>query len=245
MSPAPVPALPETREPAAAATGASSTRAAFAGFGGRRPPAFAAAGRHSQRVRFLRRAIIVVCVSAIGLLGFVWMFDPLNRKKLGLTIGSVGISGTKVTMRDPKLSGVRRDGFAYEIKAATAVQDTTSPNLIDLSGVDLRLGQSDGTTTHITAQTGHYDTDADRLDLAGTVRFRNEGHYDMALGRALMNLKAGEISTSQSAVVTVPGGRIAADSLAFSENSHVVLFDGHVRSVFSQENVAEMTDASQ
>ena len=236
MSAASAPILSDASDPATAAIGAApDSRAVFAGFGIRRPPAFAAAGRHSQRVRFLRRAIIVVCVATVGLLGFVWMFDPLNRMRLGLSIGSVGISGTKVTMRDPKLSGLRRDGHAYEMKATTATQDTTITNIINLEGVDLRLSQADGTTTHITALTGLYDTDADRLDLAGSVRFLNEGHYDMALGQAVMNLKGGEISTQEPAVVTVPGGRIASDRLNFAETSRIVLFDGHVRSVFTQD----------
>lgn len=221
----------------------SSTRAAFAAFGIRRPPAFAAAGRHSQRVRFLRRAIVVVCVAAIGLLGFVWVFDPLHRLKMGLTVGSVGINGTLITMNDPKLSGTRRDGNAYEVKAATATQDTKAPSLLDLTGVDLRLGQTDGSTTSISSRTGRYDTDAERLDLAGSVRFINEGHYEMALGDATMDLRGGEMRTNKPAVVTIPGGRIESDAVVFSEQTRVVAFDGHVHSVFTQDadDVAEAT----
>ena len=212
----------------------TSNRAVFAGFGLRRPRAFAVADRHSQRVRFLRRAIVVVCASAIGLIGFVSVFDPLHRLKMGLTVGSVGISGTRVTMNDPKLSGTRRDGFAYEVKAATATQDTTVPNKLDLTGVDLRLGQADGSTTRITSRTGRYDTDAETLDLADSVRFHNEGHYDMAFKAAVMNLRGGEITTDQPVVVTIPGSRIEADSVVFSEQTRVVAFDGNVHSVFSQ-----------
>ena len=131
-----------------------------------RPPLLSRAGT-PQRVKFLRRAIVIVCTSAIGLIGFVITFDPLHRLKGGLSIGSVGISGTKVTMNDPKLSGIRRDGHAYEVKATTATQDTTAPTLLDLTGVDLRLGQADGSTTRITSQTGRYNTDAEQLDLGG------------------------------------------------------------------------------
>lgn len=229
-----VPAL-EAGAPAAAP--ASQDRSAFANFGGRRPPAFVAAGRHSQRVRFLRRAIVVVCTSAIGLLIFVSMFDPLGRLKGGkLSIGGVGIEGTKVTMHEPKLSGMRRDGFAYEVKALTATQDTAAPKLLDLTKLDMKLGQSDGSTTRITAPAGHYDTEAERLDLAGDVRFHNEGHYDMAMEQAVMNLRDGELSTSRRAAVTIPGGRVEADAFLFSEQTRVLAFEGNIHSVFTQDD---------
>ena len=215
----------------------------FAGFGLRQPRAFADADRHTQRVRFLRRAIVVVCVSATGLIGFVSVFDPLHRLKMGLSVGSVGISGTRVTMNDPKLSGTRRDGLAYEVKAATATQDTTVPSKLDLTGVDLRLGQADGSTTRITALNGRYDTDAEKLDLVGTVRFRNEGHYDMAFEAAVMNLRGGEISTDRPVTVTIPGGRIEGDSVVFSEQTRLAVFDGNVRSVFSQDGEPALAEA--
>ena len=221
-----------------------SDRRAFAGFGLRRPPAFAAAGRHSQRVRFLRRAIVVVCTSAIGLLVFVSMFDPLGRMKGGLSVGGVGIDGTKVTMHDPKLSGVRRDGFAYEVRAATATQDTTKPKLLDLTALDLQLGQADGSTTRITAPAGRYNTESELLNLSGAVRFYNEGHYDMAMEQAVMDLRDGELSTDKHSVVTLPGGRIEADNLLFSEQTRIVSFEGNVSSTFTQDENPVMEEAT-
>ena len=234
---------PDVAVPAVATSGAQ-TRDVFANFGLRRPPAFAEAGRHSQRVRFLRRAIVVVCTSAVGLLIFVSMFDPLGKLKGGLSIGSVGIDGTKVTMHDPKLSGVRRDGFAYEVKAATATQDTAAPKLLDLTKLDLKLGQADGSTTRITAPAGRYNTEAERLNLSGAVRFFNAGHYDMAMEQAVMDLRDGELSSDRRSVVTIPGGRIEADSLLFSEQARVVSFDGNVHSVFTEEDGAPMEEAT-
>jgi lipopolysaccharide export system protein LptC len=220
-------------------------RAAFAGFGFRRPRAFVQADRHSQRVRFFRRAIVVVCLSAFGLLGFISLCDPLSRLKAGLTVASVGLSGTKVTIHDPKLSGTRSDGHPYEVKASTATQDTRTPTVLELTGVDLRLGQGDGSMTRITAHSGRYDTDQDRLDLVGSVRFRNEGSYDMALDSALMDMRGGQLSTDRPAVVTVPSGKVEADSLVFSDRTQMVTFTGHVRSSFQQPQSDAQQEATQ
>ena len=237
-------ALADAAPPPASPTGnAPSDRGALSDIGALRPTAFADAGRHTQRVRFLRRAIVVVCTSAIGLLGFVVTFDPLHRLKNGLSVGSVGISGTKVTMHDPKLSGMRRDGHAYEVKATSATQDTKVPSQLELTGVDLRLGQADGSTTRITSQTGRYDTDAERLDLAGAVRFFNEGHYDMRFESAVMDLRGGQIQSDRPAVVTIPSGRIQSDALHFSDETNTVAFTGNVRSVFTSDDDSKGADA--
>lgn len=218
-------------------TSPQADRAVFGHFGARRPRAFDVAGRHTQRVRFFRRAIAVVCMSAVALIGCVSMFDPLGRLKLGLSIGSVGLNGTKVTMHDSKLSGVRKDGRAYEVKAATATQDTTATAVVDLTGVDLRLGQSDGSTTIVTAKAGRYDTGRDRLDLASAVRFLNAGRYDMQLEDAAIDMREGRISTDKPAVVVVPNGRFEADSLTFSEAAQTVNFVGRVHSTFNSDAV--------
>ncbi len=231
-------AFTDAAPPVQLAAEPASGRSALGAIGTVRPAAFADAGRHSQRVRFLRRAIIVVCTSAVGLVSFVLVFDPLHRLKNGLSVGSVGISGTKVTMNDPKLSGVRRDGNAYEVKASTATQDTKVPSKLDLTGVDLRLGQADGSTTRITSQTGRYDTDAERLDLAGAVRFFNEGHYDMRFESAVMDMRGGQITSDRPSVVTIPSGRIEADAVNFSDEKNIVAFTGNVRSVFTSADDA-------
>src|SRR5450631_768712 len=51
--------------------------------------AIKAAGRHSARVRFLRRAIVVVCVLAVGVVAVLAAFDPFRRLPRNISIGQV------------------------------------------------------------------------------------------------------------------------------------------------------------
>ena len=135
-------------------------RSSFADFGGRRPTAFVDAGRHTARVQFLRRAIIAVCVGAVGLIGFILAFDPLHRLQIGgFSVASVGLEGTRIKMDRPRLSGYRADGLPYEIKANTVVQDTRRPKVFELDSVDAKLGVKDGSTLsliHISEPTRPY-----------------------------------------------------------------------------------------
>ena len=207
-------------------------RASFADFGGRRPAAFVDSRRHTLRVQFLRRAIVICCVSAVALIGFILMFDPLHRLQLGFSVGRVGLEGTRITMERPRISGVRADGQPYEIKAKTVVQDTKQPKIFELDRADAKLGSRDGSTTRIEALKGLYDSDTDHLELSGIVRIRNDGHYDMTLKSAAVDMKASKVHSAEPATVSLSGGVIEAGGVDLSETESVVSFSGGVHSTF-------------
>src|ERR1700744_6194851 len=85
--------------------------------GGPDMAAFVSAGRHSGRVRLLRRAIIIFCSVTVTLGAIVIFFDPFSRLA-HLSIGGVGLHGTKITIDTPRLTGKRRNGMPYEVRAA-------------------------------------------------------------------------------------------------------------------------------
>ena len=60
-------------------------------------------------------------------------FNPLRMLgKLPVDIGNLVISGTKITMEQPHLSGFTRDARAYELTADAAAQDLTKPDIVEL-----------------------------------------------------------------------------------------------------------------
>ena len=207
-------------------------RAPFANYA-QRPTAFVDSRRHSQRVRFLRRAIVITCISVVALIGFVLAFDPLNRLQLGFSIARVGLSGTRITMERPRLSGWRNDGQPYEIRAKAVVQDTTRPKVFELQEVDARLGSADGSTTRIEAARGVYDAGPDSLDLTGPIRVLSDRRYDMSLERAAVDLRAGKVVSNTPVVVRLPGAEIEGAGAPFVETERTVTFEGGVRSIFS------------
>jgi lipopolysaccharide export system protein LptC len=68
--------------------------------------AFRVAARHSRRVRKLRVAIPATIVFILTATILVSWLDPLKvLVKLPIDSGKIVISGTKITMEAPKLSG--------------------------------------------------------------------------------------------------------------------------------------------
>src|SRR6266487_2769954 len=80
---------------------------------------YAAAVRHSRWVRFLKLAIPLGATLAIGSIVFIGLFDPFRRLE-GLTLGPISLSGTKITMEAPKVTGFRKDARPYEVNATAA-----------------------------------------------------------------------------------------------------------------------------
>ncbi len=139
-----------------------------------RTQAFKSAARHSARVKWLRRLILGgALLTTVGVIGYSW-FRPLDQGDTHFSLESFGVSGDKVTMEHPKMTGVRRDGRPYEVTADTGVQNPRDPGRTTLTNLDARLHMSDdGGVTHILGESGLYDSDAQTLDLAGHVHIKS------------------------------------------------------------------------
>ena len=192
-----------------------------------------AAGRHTARVRFLRRTMILGSVFGVSIIAIVAAFDPFHHLPHGLSVSSVGVEGTIVTMDQPKISGLRPDGNVYAITARQGIQDITKPNVTELHDLDAILGMSDKTSSRITADTGVYDGGQDRMDLNGHARIKNSSGYDMTMKTAVMNFKTGIFSSRERSTVTISGGQVSADQLDVTDDGHKVSFTGSVNSDFN------------
>ena len=74
----------------------------------------------------------MLCAAAFG--AYRWL-NPL-RLLSGCRSGSDGmvISGTKIMMRQPRLTGYTSDERPYTVIARTAAQDITKPDMLELAG---------------------------------------------------------------------------------------------------------------
>ena len=193
--------------------------------------AFTAARRHSLRVRVLRWSIVLFCLLTAGAATVYAVFDPFRRIPPNITIGQVRLDGTRITVDTPKISGFQKDGRPYDIKAEAGRQDTTTPNLVELSGIDARVGMRDSSTIKVTAGHGSYDNLKDSLVLDGAPQIRNEVGYAIFMKSAQMDFKTGGLISHEPVTVLLKGGRIAADEMDIGADGKIS-FLGGVRSTF-------------
>ena len=128
--------------------------------------AFRSARRHSRLVRILRVAIPVAVVAGLAGVLLVTYFNPLRMlKKLPIDLTDLVVSGTKVTMEQPRLSGFTSDSRAYELSADAAAQDLTKPDLVELRNIHAKMEMQDKTTIQMSAVSGLYDTKSETIKL--------------------------------------------------------------------------------
>lgn len=192
--------------------------------------AFRSAVRHSYLVRFLRLAIPVGSMAAIALI----IASSLFRAPSGtnVTLGPVAMSGTKVTMEQPRLTGFRKDAKPYEVTAVSAAQDIRKPNVVELNQISARLAMDETNSAHLKADAGVYDMQGEKLTLDGNIHVKTDTGYTAELQSAQVDLKAGAVVSKKPVrVATSEGSNIEADSLDMSDNGSRIVFEGHVRTV--------------
>jgi lipopolysaccharide export system protein LptC len=198
----------------------------------RRARTFAAARNHTRFVRLLKFAIPVGSALTIGTLVAWSVFNPLGRLIPGLTIGPVTVSGSKIAMEAPRLTGFRKDNRAYEVTAVAAYQDIRKPNVIELKDMKAKLVLDDnGGTAHLVSSSGIFDTGKEHLDLNRDIKvWTNKGEV-VDLKSASFDFKTGNGSSREAVRITTPTMTVDAQSLDLSENGQKITFTGGVRTV--------------
>jgi lipopolysaccharide export system protein LptC len=195
-----------------------------------RSRAFRSAARHSARVRWLRWLVVVGAIMTSA--GVVWYwFRARDPGDAHLSLESIGISGDKVTMERPRMTGVRRDGRPYAVSADSGVQNPRDPNRTDLTNLDARLRLSDEGETRVLGEHGLYDSAAQTLDLSGNVHIKG-ATYDLAMKSGAMNFKTNALSSSEPVRLDFKGGWVRSDQMTMTPNGEQIVFVGNVQSQF-------------
>jgi lipopolysaccharide export system protein LptC len=187
------------------------------------------AARHSRRVRFLRIAIPAMIVLALGATWLVSWLDPMKLMvKLPIDAGKLVISGTKITMESPKLSGYTRDQRWYELNAAAAAQDITKPDFVELREVRAKVEAEDKGTMFLSAKDGTFDRKTSILTLNNNITLKSTAGYEVRLNEAVVDTASGEIVSNQPVEVESQQGTIKSERLEVLKSGEVVRFTGNV-----------------
>ena len=177
----------------------------------------------------LRVAIPVAIALSIGATVLVSWLDPLKvLVRLPIDSGKLVISGTKITMEAPKLSGYTRDQRWYELNAKSAAQDVTKPDVVELAEVQAKIETADKTTFLLTSQTGLYNRKSSILSLARNVILKSSSGFEMHLDEAVIDTGSGEIVSNKPVAVFTQDATLNADRLEVEKSGDVVRFIGGV-----------------
>ncbi|MEA2818333.1 MAG: lipopolysaccharide export system protein LptC [Bradyrhizobium sp.] len=191
---------------------------------------FAIAARHSRLVRVLRIAVPAVVGLAMAGVVAISIFNPFRAlmKQLPVDMDNLVVSGSKITMEAPHMSGFTPDQRPYEVWAKTATQDLTDPDHVELKTLHAKVLQEDRSTVTLEARTGLFDTKAQLLDLRKDILLQSSTGYEARLSQAMLDIGKGTVTSEEPVDVKLLNGTLTADRLRITEKGALVRFEGHV-----------------
>ncbi|MBI5261519.1 MAG: LPS export ABC transporter periplasmic protein LptC [Bradyrhizobium sp.] len=202
---------------------------------------FASAERHSRLVRLLRVAVPAAVLLAMAAIVGVSIFNPFRMlmPKLPIDAGNLVVSGTKITMESPHLSGYTPDQRPYELWAATATQDITDPNHVELKAMRSKLLMQDQSTLTLESRTGVFDSKQQVLELRKNIILRTTTGYEARLSQAVVDMAKGTVTSDEHVDVKLINGTLSSDRLKITDGGDVIRFEGNV--VMQLENLSQAT----
>ncbi|MFG1396671.1 hypothetical protein [Roseixanthobacter pseudopolyaromaticivorans] len=208
-------------------------------YGARALPDFRRAQRHSAFVRFVKRALpIGLIVALVAMIAFPLIAQFGMKIELPFEVGAMHFSGTRLTMEKPKLSGFTDDNRAYTVNAATASQDLTNTDVLDLTVVSARMELANKGWATVKSATGTVDMKRQFIMLRGGVDLATNGGYAGFLKDADVDAKAGSLTTDKPVLLTYMDGRLVADSMKVFDRGTRAFFEGNVQLDFRLANLS-------
>ncbi len=203
-----------------------------------RSRAFNKARRHSRWVRFAKIAIPLGSLLGMAGVGLVAYYNPFQQIE-NLSFGSIGVSGTNVTMESPKLTGFKNDNRPYEVTASAATQDVRKPDLVQLNDLRARIVTDErGSIAKLQADSGVLDTKKEQMRLRQNIVVTTDSGHEVKLRSAFVRFKAGTVVSNEPVTVSFGSGTIEAEGLNVSDNGKVMSFKGRVRTVIQPSGSA-------
>jgi lipopolysaccharide export system protein LptC len=184
------------------------------------------AARHSIVVRVVRVVLPLGVVVGLGVFVLVTYFNPMQiLDRLPSVSGKLAVQGSKITMELPRIAGFTRDSRSYELNAETAVQDIMSPDIVELQNLRAKMQMQDNDVVHLTANSGTYNTKADKIILRDQIVITSEQGYKALLREAAVEMKKGNVVSDLPVEITLPNGTLKANRLEIFDSGELIRFD--------------------
>jgi lipopolysaccharide export system protein LptC len=203
---------------------------------------FAAANRHSRRVRMLKFGLPLCALFGIGFFAAATLLtDPTLPAP---SVQSVAMSDGRIVMAKPKLEGFDADKRPYTMTAERAIQQSASSSVIDLEKIAAELPFGKELTAKLTADSGVFDNASNKLDLKDNIRLLTSDGMQAALSKASINLSTNEMTSGAPVDIVRDGTHITADRMRIEEGGKIIVFESHVRFITEAKKLKQATDAS-
>jgi lipopolysaccharide export system protein LptC len=183
--------------------------------------------RHDHIVRLAKVAL----PSAVGVLIAILAVAPLDKEgdaSFILDKKKVGNAPERMRVETARYVGEDNRGQKFEIKAQTALQQSSDVPIVDIHGMTARLGLAQGPVL-IRADDGRYNLDTHTVAISGPVRIAGPDDYRLATRDVMVDLKRRQVASKGRVEGQLSLGQFQAGSLKADLGERRVVLDGGAR----------------
>ena len=194
-----------------------------------------AAARHDAALPGSARDVIVAILKvalpllALALLALIviWPLTSAREFSFLLSKDKVAMAKDRLRLDNAVYRGQTAKGQPFVIRAGGAVQRSSAVPVVELSNLSALLTMDDG-PARVTAPSGRYDMDNDKLNIAGPVRVDGDAGYTLDSQAVEVSLIKRTVKAAQPVRGTLPLGSFRADALDADLAGRLVVLTGNV-----------------
>lgn len=191
--------------------------------------------RHSRKVRVLKIMLPVMAILlVIGFVSFSWYRSVVPED---FVVDKTGIEGGKLVMRNPSMTGQTANGRPYSLTALRAVQDLTTPDIIELEIITADIPVSHDDRAQITAASAHYDKSSEKIVFDSPFNVTTDSGKTASLSNAIVDVANGRFETLDPVSITLPEASIVANTLRMEDSGQTIIFEDMVKVTIDPKSV--------
>ncbi len=168
--------------------------------------------RHETLMRQLKW-LLPALAGVLALTLLLWPLLAAQEFSFLLAKDQVALAPERLKVSRAEYRGTTAAGEAFSIIAGTALQRSSADPVVELTGLAASIDDRDG-PSRVTAPSGRYFIDEDRLEVSGPVRLRSDGGYRLDAATVQVDMKRRAISSDAPVAGQLPIGRFSADQMS-------------------------------
>lgn len=171
-------------------------------------------GSHDRMIGLLRIALPLAIAALAILLGVAPLLGGRDVSFV-LAKDRVAVARERMRVTEANYRGQDSKGQPFQLRAASAVQQTSRDPVVRMDDLSARLVLDNGPAT-IVARKGRYDMDTEKVAIDGQVLFTGEDGYKMQTRDVTVDLKTRKIASGgpvdgKGELGTFQGGHLTGD----------------------------------
>ena len=185
--------------------------------------------RHDKVMQLLKWLLPALALAVLATI-VIWPLTKVNEFSFLLAKDNVGMAAERLRIDNAVYRGETNKGEAFVISAQGAIQRSSTVAVVTLTGLQAKLAMIEG-PAKVTAPSGRYFIETDRLQVAGPVRLDSAAGYTLDSATVDIDLNTRRVTTDQPVKGNLPFGAFRAGRFQGDIQGRRVILDGgmHLR----------------